>query len=104
MFFLHFFVEIYEGIARVTTKVFEARAFAIQNSNVSSSATRKTGAPPDEIETAFASVCLPPSEAAHASSASMEGKWISAMRWKGGFPFGEPSTLVATSFVLPASF
>jgi len=27
----------------------------------------------------------------------------SAMRCKGGFPFGEPSTLVATSFVLLAS-
>ncbi len=49
-------------------------ACSIQNTNVSSSATRKTGAPPDEIETAFPIVCLPPSEAAHCSRASIEGK------------------------------
>jgi hypothetical protein len=49
-------------------------ACTIQNRDVSSSATRKTGAPPDEIETAFPIVCLPPSEAAHCSRTSIEGK------------------------------
>lgn len=50
------------------------------NTKVSSSATRKIGAPPEEISTAFAIVCLPPSDAAHACRASIVGKWISAMR------------------------
>src|SRR5271169_2338318 len=56
--------------------------------NTSSSATRKIGGPPEEIATALAIVCLPPSDAAQAWRASMEGKWISAMRWKGGVPCG----------------
>ena len=47
---------------------------------VSSSATKIVGAPPEEIETACAMVCLPPSEAAHASRAFIEGKCTSAIR------------------------
>ena len=42
--------------------------------------TKMVGAPPEEIETACAMVCLPPSEAAHASRASIEGKCTSAIR------------------------
>ena len=45
-------------------------ALQVQSPDVSSSATKNIGVPPDEIATAFASVCFPPSEAAHASSAS----------------------------------
>lgn len=51
-----------------------------QNVNVSSSAIKMTGGPPDEIFTALAKVCLPPADSAHAWSASMDGKCTSATR------------------------
>jgi hypothetical protein len=54
--------------------------FDSQNVNVSSSAIKMTGGPPDEIFTALAKVCLPPADSAHAWSASMDGKCTSATR------------------------
>jgi hypothetical protein len=51
-----------------------------QNVNVSSSAIKMTGGPPDEIFTALAKVCLPPADSAHFWSASMDGKCTSATR------------------------
>jgi hypothetical protein len=45
-----------------------------QNVNVSSSAIMMTGGPPDDIFTAWARVSLPPADAAHCWSASMDGK------------------------------
>src|SRR6267378_3730063 len=45
-----------------------------------SSAIRMTGGPPLEIFAACARVSLQPAEAAHACSASTDGKWTSAMR------------------------
>src|SRR5260370_917623 len=80
------------------------QGLAVWNTNVSSSATRKIGAPPVEMETAFARVSFAPSVAAHACKAEIEGKWISAIRSKGAAPpCAEPNTLVATILVLPAS-
>jgi hypothetical protein len=55
----------------------------LSNVKVCSSATKKMGVPPDEIETACASVCFPPSDAAHASRACFDGKYTSTMRWNG---------------------
>ena len=54
--------------------------FDSQNVNVSSSAIKMTGGPPDEIFTALAKVCLPPADSAHSWSASMDGKCTSATR------------------------
>lgn len=45
-----------------------------QNVNVSSSAIMMTGGPPDDILTAWVKVSLPPADAAHCWSASMDGK------------------------------
>ena len=39
--------------------------FDSQNVNVSSSAIKMTGGPPDEIFAALAKVCLPPADSAH---------------------------------------
>jgi Epoxide hydrolase N terminus len=44
-----------------------------------SSATRKIGLPPEEIDTAWARVSFPPSEAAQLCRASIVGKWTSAI-------------------------
>jgi len=54
--------------------------FPVQNVNDSSSAIMTVGAPPEEIETACSNVFLPPSDAAQAWRAAIEGKWTSAMR------------------------
>jgi hypothetical protein len=56
------------------------QGFGSQNVNVSSSAIKITGGPPDEIFTALAKVALPPSDCAHCWSASMDGKCTSATR------------------------
>jgi hypothetical protein len=45
-----------------------------QNTNVPSSATNKIGAPPEEMETACAMTCLPPSEAAPDFRSSIVGR------------------------------
>src|ERR1700730_112258 len=50
------------------------------NAKVSSSATRKIGLPPVEIDSAWASVACAPSDAAQVFNASIDGKWISTMR------------------------
>ena len=64
----------------------------------------KVGGPPVEMETAFARVSCAPSEAAHACKADIEGKWISAILWKGARPpCAELNTFVATILVLPAN-
>jgi hypothetical protein len=52
----------------------------IGNVNEFSSAIMITGGPPDEILAAWASVSFPPADSAHRWSASMEGKWTSAMQ------------------------
>jgi hypothetical protein len=46
----------------------------------SSSAIMISGSPPEEIFAACSSVSFPPAEAAQASNAVIEGKWISAIR------------------------
>lgn len=51
-----------------------------QNSVVVSSATRKVGVPPVEIDTACATTRWPEADAAAAWSAASDGKWSSAMR------------------------
>jgi hypothetical protein len=56
------------------------KRFDNQNVNVSSSAIKITGGPPEEIFTALAKVCLPPADSAHFWSASMDGKCTSAIR------------------------
>jgi len=48
--------------------------FAYQKVKVSSSATKKIGVPPVEIDTAWANVSFAPSEAAHVCRASSDGK------------------------------
>jgi hypothetical protein len=61
-------------IATSMRDLFPIRAIASQNVNVSSSAIMMTGGPPDDILTAWAKVSLPPADAAHCWSASMDGK------------------------------
>jgi hypothetical protein len=52
--------------------------------------------------------CIPERLLASVRCASLQslhgGEWISAMRWKGGVPCGDPTILLATIFVLPPSF
>jgi len=61
-------------------EIAEPLAASAQKLNDSSSAIMITGGPPEEIFIACPIVSFPPSEAAQACNASMEGKWTSAMR------------------------
>jgi hypothetical protein len=47
--------------------------------SICSSAIQIPGEPLEEIEAAFAMVCLPPSDEAHVCNTSIEGQQISAM-------------------------
>jgi hypothetical protein len=69
-----------QEIESVVVEIAERSPASAQKLNDSSSAIMITGGPPEEIFIACPMVSLPPSEAAQACRASIEGKWTSAMR------------------------
>ena len=61
--------------------------------------------PPLEIEIACSTVFFADAEPAAAWSAAIDGKWSSAIRWKGGaLPSAVPTIFDAVNFVIPLKF